>query len=154
MDLNPISIDEFNKSMIRQIGKEDKIDFETYFKPLIEQAKSFAVAPYFWLIPNQEDMSVVGASPNIRELTPYTKEEWLKENSIFWINNFHPEDQGFLGAAITLAVKIQEDMSVEEANAMRLNIYCRMLDANSEYRWVLIQFPQRYFDTNGKYVVH
>lgn len=150
MDLNPISIDEFNKSMIRQIGKEDKIDFETYFKPLIEQAKSFAVAPYFWLIPNQEDMSVVGVSPNIRELTPYTQEEWLKENSIFWINNFHPEDQGFLGAAITLAVKIQEDMSVEEANAMRLNIYCRMLDANSEYRWVLIQFPQRYFDTNGK----
>jgi DNA-binding CsgD family transcriptional regulator len=150
MDLESISIDEFNKKMTRQMEKEDKIDFENYFKPYIEQAKSFATAPYFWLIPNQENMKVVGASSNIRELTPYTKEEWLKEDSTFWINTFHPDDQGFLGAAITLAVKIQEEKPIEHVKGIRLNIYCRMLDENSKYRWVLIQFPERYFDKNGK----
>jgi len=150
MDLKPISIEEFNKKMTRQIAEIDKIDFETYFNPCIEEAKNFAVAPYFWLIPNQENMSVVGASKNIRDLTPYTQEEWLREDSSFWINNFHPEDQGFLGAAITMAVKIQEDLLPEKANGIRLNIYCRMMDANSNYRWVLIQFPQRYFDRKGK----
>ena len=150
MDLKPISIEEFNKSMTRQIDVEDKIDFENYFKPCIEQANKFAVAPYFWLIPNQENMSLVGASTNIRELTPHTKEEWIKEDSFFWMNNFHPEDQGFLGAAITLAVKIQEEMPFEKVKGIRLNIYCRMLDANNKYRWVLIQFPERYFDKNGK----
>jgi DNA-binding CsgD family transcriptional regulator len=41
-------------------------------------------------------------------------------------------------------------MSPEEVNGVRLNIYCRMLDANREYRWVLIQFPERYLDKNGK----
>jgi DNA-binding CsgD family transcriptional regulator len=150
MDLESISIDEFNKKMTRQIGKEDRIDFEPYFKPHIEQAKSFAVAPYFWLIPNQENMTLVAASDNIRTLTPYTKEEWITKDSFFWINTFHPEDQGFLGAAITLAVKIQEEMTLEKVKGIRLNIYCRMLDENSKYRWVLIQFPERYFDKNGK----
>jgi DNA-binding CsgD family transcriptional regulator len=150
MDLKPISIDEFNKSMTREINEEDKIDFENYFKPCIEQASKFAVAPYFWLIPNQENMSLVAASSNIRDLTPHTKEEWIKEDSFFWMNNFHPDDQGFLGAAITLAVKIQEEMPFEKVQGIRLNIYCRMLDANNKYRWVLIQFPERYFDKNGK----
>jgi DNA-binding CsgD family transcriptional regulator len=150
MDLKPISIDEFNQSMTRKLANENKIDFVSYFEPYIEQAKNFAVAPYFWLIPNQEKMILIAASDNIRELTPHTKEEWIKEDSFFWMNNFHPEDQGFLGAAIALAVKIQEDMSPEKANGIRLNIYCRMLDANREYRWVLIQFPGRFFDSNGK----
>lgn len=150
MDLKPISIEEFNKKMTRQIANADKIDFENYFKPYIEEAKKFAVAPYFWLIPNQESMSIASASKNIGELTPYNQEEWLREDSTFWINNFHPEDQGFLGAAITMAVKIQEDLLPQKANGIRLNIYCRMLDAKSNYRWVLIQFPERYFDKNGK----
>jgi DNA-binding CsgD family transcriptional regulator len=150
MELKPISAVEFKKNLIRSETTLQSLDFENYFKPCIESAKQFAVAPYFWLIPNQENMTLVGASDNIRTLTPYTKEEWITKDSNFWISNVHPDDRGFLGASISLAVKVQETMTKKNADVVRLNIYCRMLNANSQYRWVLMQFPKKYFNEEGQ----
>jgi DNA-binding CsgD family transcriptional regulator len=150
MELKPITSLEFKDNLLRPNSILSHIDFENYFKSCIEDAKKFAVAPYFWLIPNQENMTLVGASDNIRKLTPYSKEEWISKDSNFWINNIHPDDRGFLGASISMAVKVQETMTQKKADSVRLNIYCRMLDADSNFRWVLIQFPKKYFNESGE----
>jgi len=152
MELKPITSKEFKEVMLRPSFVSSKMDYLTYFEPYIKLAENFAVAPYFWLIPNQEDMTLIEASDNIRTLTPYTKEEWISKDSFFWMNAMHPDDQGFLGASISLAVKVQETMTEKRADNVRLNIYCRMLNADSKYRWVLIQFPKKYFDDNGQIV--
>ncbi len=152
MELKPISTTDFKDIMSRPNSDSMKLDFLDYFTPYINQAENFAVAPYFWLIPNQETMTLIAASDNIRTLTPYHKEEWIDKNSSFWINNIHPADQGFLASAIAMAVKIQETMTVKLADTVRLNIYCRMLDAELKYRWVLIQFPKKYFNSDGQIV--
>lgn len=152
MDLKPITTKEFKDVMLRPASVSIKIDYLAYFQPYIKQAENFAVAPYFWLIPNQADMTLVEASDNIRLLTPYSKEEWITKDSFFWMNNIHPDDQGFLGASISMAVKVQETMTEKRADNVRLNIYCRMLNADSKYRWVLIQFPKKYFDSNGQII--
>ena len=152
MELKPISTVKFKDLMIRNSLVTTKIDFLNYFLPYIKQAENFAVAPYFWLIPDQENMTLIEASDNIRLLTPFTKEEWTSKDSFFWMNNMHPDDQGFLGAAISMAVKVQETMTEKKADSVRLNIYCRMLNADSKYRWVLIQFPKKYFDSNGQII--
>jgi DNA-binding CsgD family transcriptional regulator len=152
MELKPISTTDFKDIMLRPTSVSTKIDFLNYFAPYIKQAENFAVAPYFWLIPNQENMTLVEASDNIRTLTPYTKEEWISQDSFFWMNAMHPDDQGFLGAAISMSVKVQETMTEKRADKVRLNIYCRMLNAESKYRWVLIQFPKKYFNDNCQIV--
>jgi hypothetical protein len=128
MELKPITTTEFKDVMLRPQSVVDKKDFLIFFETYIKQAENFAVAPYFWLIPNQEDMTLVEASNNIRTLTPYSKEEWITKDSFFWMNNMHPDDRGFLGAAISMAVKVQETMSEKRADTVRLNIYCRMLN--------------------------
>lgn len=150
MELNPISILEFNKVMLRPKSALSNVNFELYFKQCIEEFKVFAVAPYFWLIPDQANMSLVAVSDNIKSLTPYAKEEWLNKDAWFWLSNIHPDDQGFLGAAISTAVKFEEKHKLLTTDILRLNIYCRMLDANSNYRWVLLQFPKKYFNTDGE----
>ncbi len=152
MDLKPISTNDFKDIMLRPTTVLTKIDFYNYFLPFIKQAENFAVAPYFWLIPNQENMTLVEASDNIRTLTPYSKKEWITKDSFFWMNNMHPDDQGFLGASISMAVKVQETMTEKRAEKVRLNIYCRMLNADSNFRWVLIQFPKKLFDSNGQII--
>lgn len=68
------------------------------------------------------------------------------------MNQIHPDDQGFLAAAITMSVKMEETIAEKYSDQVRLNIYCRMMNADNVYRWVLIQFPKNYFDTNGKIV--
>jgi len=150
MELKPISIAEFNSRMVRPKSALANIDFETYFKPCIDEFKIFAFAPYFWLIPNQEDMTLVAASDNIRDLTPYSKEEWIKKDASFWLNNVHTDDQGFLGAAISMAVNFEEINNLNIADTLSFNIYCRMLDAKRNYRWVLLQFPKKYINNEGK----
>lgn len=150
MELKPISTSEFKNNLLRPIKTISTQEFLHYFEPYIKMAEQFAVAPYFWLIPNQKDVTLVATSDNIRTLTPFSKEEWINQDSFFWINSMHPDDQGFLGAAISMGMKVHENMTEQIADKVRLNIYCRMLDANSKYRWVLIQFPKYYFDNKGQ----
>ena len=142
MDLKPISTKDFNDVMLRNSSTLKATDFFNYFKPYIKQAENFAVAPYFWLIPNQTTMTLVDASENIAKLTSYTKKEWIGQNSFFWMNQIHPDDQGFLAAAIAMSVKMEETMTEKYSDKVRLNIYCRMINADKVYRWVLIQFPK------------
>lgn len=152
MDLQPITSSEFNHLMLRPQAKVDKNHLLNYFEPYIKLAENFAVAPYFWLIPTQKDMTFVAASDNIRLLTPFLQEEWISQDSYFWMNSIHPDDQGFLGAAISMAAKMEETMTERQADRTRLNIYCRTLNADSNYRWVLMQFPKNYFDANGQII--
>ena len=152
MDLKPISTQDFHDKMLRSGTTFEANFFRNYFDSYIKQAENFAVAPYFWLIPNQLNMTLIGASENISKLTPHTKQEWIGQSSFFWMNQIHPDDQGFLAAAIAMSVKIEETMTEKFSNQVRLNIYCRMINAEKVYRWVLIQFPKNYFDSTGKIV--
>lgn len=150
MELKPISTSEFKNALLRPEIMVDKKGFYNFFEPYIKHAENFAVAPYFWLIPNQENMTLLFASENIGLLTPYTKEEWIDKDSFFWMNAIHPDDQGFVGASIAMLVNIHETLTEKQADTIRVNIYCRMLNADSKHRWVLIQFPKNFFDDNGQ----
>lgn len=83
MDLKPISAEDFNDVMLRKSSNLNATEFYNYFEPYIKLAENFAVAPYFWLIPNQTTMTVADASANISKLTPYTQEEWIGQSSFF-----------------------------------------------------------------------
>jgi DNA-binding CsgD family transcriptional regulator len=149
MKLKPMLPHEFTNKMLRNNEKE-KVDYATYFKPYIAQAVNFAVGPYFWFIPDQATMTIVAASENTRQLSPYKPHEWVGQDANFWSGNIHPDDRYYVLSASMLAAEINESYERERSDKMRINIYCRMLDANSAYRWVLIQFPNRYFNAENR----
>lgn len=49
-----------------------------------------------------------------------------------------------------LAAEINESYTRERTDKIRNNIFCTMLDAKSNYRWVLIQFPNRCFNNENR----
>jgi DNA-binding CsgD family transcriptional regulator len=149
MKLEPVLPNEFTNKMLRTTEKV-KVDYAAYFKPYIAQAVNFAVGPYFWFIPDQADMTIVAASENTKQLSPYKPEEWVGQDANFWANNIHPDDRYYVLSASMLAAEINESYTRERSDKMRINIYCRMLDAKSNFRWVLIQFPNRYFDDENR----
>ncbi len=149
MKLKPVLPNEFTNKMLRN-NEEEKVDFGAYFKPYIDQAVNFAVGPYFWFIPDQATMTIVAASENTRQLSPYKPEEWVGQDANFWANNIHPDDRYYVLSAALLSAEINESYTREKSDKIRINIYCRMLDANSSYRWVLIQFPNRYFNAENR----
>jgi DNA-binding CsgD family transcriptional regulator len=149
MELKPVLPNEFTSKMLRA-NEAVKVDYAAYFKPYIEQAVNFAVGPYFWFIPDQANMTIVAASENTKQLSPYKPAEWVGQDANFWANNIHPDDRYYVLSASLLSAEITESYSRERSDKIRINIYCRMLDANSNYRWVLIQFPNRYFNAENR----
>ncbi len=149
MELKPVTPDEFTSKMLRK-DVFTKVDYEAYFKPYIEQAVNFAVGPYFWFIPDQATMTIVAASENTKQLSPYKPEEWVGQDAAFWASNIHPDDRYYVLSASMLSAEINESYTREKSDKIRINIYCRMLNAKSIYRWVLIQFPNRYFNEENR----
>ncbi len=50
----------------------------------------------------------------------------------FWVENIYPDDVQFFSLSI--------ELNTQNAN-LNITMYLRMLNAKSEYRWILIQYP-------------
>ena len=151
MKLNPVSIPEIKEKFLRD-EKLDVLKFEEELKSTIDSISNFAIGPYFWLIPDQSNMTLAAASPNIRDLTPYSANEWINKDVFFWFETMHPEDREFVASSLALSVELQESLPREKSDLVLVNIYLRMLDKSNQFRWVLMQFPKRLYNKNGKII--
>jgi len=148
MKLEPITAKDLNSTLMS--NNDLAVDFAEYFKASIEQAGKFASAPFCWFIPDTKNMKICAASQNMQQLTAFTTVEWLNNDLFFWFSNVHAEDRDFVMSAVAMTAFIHETPPLEKANKMQSNIYCRMLNAQNAYRWVLIQFPERIYNSEGK----
>lgn len=126
------------------------INYRTYFEPAIAQTINYAIGPYCWFIPDNRLMKIVAVSDNIRQLTPFAKAEWVGNGPDFLVANTHPDDCYYLLSATALGAEIHEKLAPENRGQVRVNIYCRMLDAQKNYRWTLVQYIAQYFNEDGK----
>ena len=131
---------------------DNEIDYRKYFASAIEQAYRFAPAPFCWFVPETKNMTIVEASDNMQLFTPHKTADWMGKGLAFWFSTLHPSDLDFVMSAVATTVKIAETPPIEKSDKLNSNIYCRMLDAANNYRWVLIQFPQRLYNEAGKVV--
>lgn len=148
-DIQPILPEEFTNKMQTE-NNSHNIDYLAFFKPSIEQAINFAIGPYCWYIPDTRVMKIIAVSDNIRQLTPYTKEEWVGQDASFLAANIHPDDCYYVLGATAISANLNENLPIEKRGSLRINIYGRMLDANRNYRWTLIQYPNNFFNEEGK----
>ncbi|MBK8634774.1 MAG: LuxR family transcriptional regulator [Saprospiraceae bacterium] len=132
--LTPISESNFDIHVKRDMGVT--IDFKRFFQEYIDKIPDFAIGPSFWLIPDQINMSFYSVSDNIHLFTPYTKSEWTGNTVQFWLENIHPNDRDFFLAATYFSIQLHTTN-----DHVNINMYLRMADHHSEYRWVLIQYP-------------
>ena len=143
-ELNPKSPREFTNELKLSLNFK-QINYEEYFKSTIDEMINFAIGPYIWLIPNQFKMELIAASPNIHQLTPYSQNDWIGKAPDFFAMNFHPDDRNYVLSAVFIAIEAAERAFENNTDIkIRVNIYGRMLDANNEYKWRLIQFPKFY----------
>lgn len=142
-------------TFLRAIARDEKVErafLLAYFADTIEEYKKFAFAPYFWLIPETQNLTIACASENIHQFTPYSKKQWEEQGVHFWISMIHPEDREFFMSAIAMSAKLNETPPVEKSRHLISSIYCRMINAQQVYRWVLIQFPNRLYNEDGKVI--
>jgi DNA-binding CsgD family transcriptional regulator len=145
MDLQPLTQDKFELNVKR--NSKQFIDFVAYFQPTIERMKDFAIGPYFWLIPDQVDMTIFDTSDNIGSFTPKSRNEWKGNPAQNWIDCIHPDDRVFFFSATHLSIQL--NTSQENIN---INMYLRMANADQIQRWVLIQYPEICLNENKEVI--
>jgi DNA-binding CsgD family transcriptional regulator len=147
--IKPISPNEF----IKRIKTEQSAEIEKYFEyflPAIGALSHKAIGPYFWIIPDNHQAKLVFVSHNIGEMTPYKVEEWMNPTNPAeqFASIMHPDDREFIFSSIEYTANLVQNF-VNPTNELSINLYGRILDANNNYRWMLMQFIEFYMNENG-----
>ena len=149
--IKPINSTEFSVK-IKTAKTVDKIDYLAYFKQQIDHVKDFAIGPYYWFIPDNSGPRTVAASESFSQLTPYTVKELIEKSETpqFFAENIQTDDRHYVLSAIQMAMKTSEEYHQKALEVPKFNIYCRMLNASSQFVWRLIQFPAIFFNELGQ----
>jgi DNA-binding CsgD family transcriptional regulator len=121
-----------------------------FYKSTIKNFNELSIAPHFWIIPDNFLGKIVFVSDNCRELTPYTVEEWLnpEDPAMHFASLMHPEDRDFIFSASQFSMEVAQQFRLL-GKTIKSSIYARFLNAQNEYRWMLVQVPKFYFDEEG-----
>ena len=142
--VKPLSVEDFSKKIA--VNKSDiPVDYMAYFQPYIDKIDSFAIGPYFWFVPSNLTMGMIATSANIGQLTPYSHysiADWKNIALEDLANMVHPDDRNYVLSAIQIAFETIEKSQNREF--LKFNIYGRFMNAEKQYRCVLIQFPAFY----------
>lgn len=104
-------------------------------------APNYAIGPYFWFIPDNSKMKIVNVSDNISSLTPYSEKHWKNQGPDFFASLVHEDDRYYVLSSLKIAIQTAQSLNHKERGLIKVNIYGRLLNAQKEYRWTLIQIP-------------
>jgi DNA-binding CsgD family transcriptional regulator len=141
----PISLIEFNEK-VKVNDSTPKINFLDYFQKYINMAPVYAIGPYFWFIPDNSEMKIVEVSSNISQLTPYSAKHWKNQGPDFLASLIHEDDRFYVLSSLQIAIETAQSLNPKDRNLIRINIYGRLLNAKSVYRWTLFQVPAFFFN--------
>ena len=149
--LKPLSSSELLRN-VRVQKTHDDVDYPLFFRKTIDELANYAVGPYYWFITDNSQITMLDCSDNINQFLPYSKEEWLKAEGAFerCAGIYHPDDQAFVYACLSFAMKYPQTNELALQGKIRFNIYTRALNAQGEYRMTLIQFPLQYFNEKNE----
>ncbi len=139
--METVSQEELNQLIQREIHLT-KEDYLNYYQDIIQSIPSFALGPYYWMIPNQQTVQIMVCSENMGELTPYSSQEWEGKDLYFWFSIIHPEDRDFVSSSMAKFLQIHMTLDKAQGNQVFANISLRMQNKEGQYRWVLLQFPK------------
>jgi DNA-binding CsgD family transcriptional regulator len=148
LKVQPLDFDDFAKKSITK-GKSHK-KYLSLLKSTLDEMPNYAIAPYFWFIAVNTDMTIVDSSDNIHELTPFKKGE-CKEYFPNFLKHIMPESdyKYFLGCTSTMLEFFHKKSAIDRSK-YKFSIYCRVEDQNKKLRWMLVQFPKIFFNEEGR----
>ncbi|NOT52557.1 MAG: hypothetical protein HOP10_14910 [Chitinophagaceae bacterium] len=127
-------------------------DCKTVFADTIFHIHNYALGMYYWNVGSLPDSKIVGAGGALRELTGHSEEEWLGAPPHFALQHFFPDDVPFVMAYVMKFDQYLNQLPVEERKNVRASIFARISTPEKKIKWLCIQYPGSYYDSEGKLI--
>lgn len=137
--VKPMTQSEFEKRFMTDIPSDTEKICD-YFADILSNVKRFSMFPYFWNIMSYTDLKVKHVCNDVREFTPFTKEEWLASDAGMLKTLLHPEDAEYWIAASAAVNEVYLNTETSFGDKYITSIYIRIQNKNKEYRWTSIQY--------------
>lgn len=153
--VEPISKEEYTNIYLKNLSRKKYLSLNVIptYEQLIAKLPQLATGPYFWRIYHASNYSLKVAG-NVEAITPYTADELMLSHmpGDKMIAIFHPDERHFILACVAKFSEYVINKPLSQKNMQSINIYARIQNANSVYKWVNIQYPAFTFDEEGKIV--
>lgn len=150
--LAPIDFETYRSCFARDKRYLEPIDPLAHFDPLIQNFERLAWGMYFWFIVDFPEWTHYAAGGDIEQLTPFKSAEFASMDQSKLHEVTHPDDLVKVLTFSRLWVNFYDIYGLEAIQLFNMSLIFRMMNSKQEFYWIMVQYPDAIFDTQGKMV--
>ncbi len=150
--LSPINVTEHRKNFECTNPLEEPVNILEIFEPILHYFEMFAAGRFFWFVIDFIVWKHVGGGGDIEKMTPLKLKDFIDGNPQKLHDVTHPHDLPEVLAFSNFWVKFYLGLPPERRPHVKMSLYFRIMNAEQNYYWVMVQYPHCILDKNDKYV--
>ncbi|MFM9910183.1 MAG: response regulator transcription factor [Chitinophagaceae bacterium] len=131
---------------------EKKVNPFEIMEPAINHFEKFAIGRYFWFIVDLRNWITVCGGGELESMTSLKKENFFNDDHHKIYEITYSDDIPHVTAFSRYWVNYYLSMPLEHRPYSKMTIYFRIKNAMNNYYWIMVQYSDAIFDSDGNFV--
>ena len=151
MKKKPVILPPVDTSVVRAsplYAREMKkgMDPRTYYTPVIDNFKQYAIGRYFWFILDFSTWRHIAGGGAVAEMTPLSESDFVNTDNAVLQPYTHPDDLSSVMAFTNFWLNYFPSLPQEKRRYTHANLYFRIQNPSKDYYWVMVQYSDGVLD--------
>ncbi|MEO6636835.1 MAG: LuxR C-terminal-related transcriptional regulator [Ginsengibacter sp.] len=148
--IRPIEPEAFKLHIGYNIPVIDFRNLVEIFNPTINDFKKLAIGPYFWFIVDFINWKHILGGGDIEKMSPLKICDLSDASPQKLYDITHPDDLPKVLAFSNFWINYYSTLTPERKPQVTVTLYFRLLNAEQNYYWIMVQYPFSIIDENDK----
>jgi DNA-binding CsgD family transcriptional regulator len=147
--LSPVKEEELRLNFGHTKEVESDMAPQLAFEPTIQLFRKIAVGNYLWFIADTQKWTSVACGGALQQMLNIKEDDLTHQSPQVLFSRTHPDDLAQMFAFSNYWINHFMALPDERKPHNRATIYLRMLNADNEYNWMMVQYADQLLDANG-----
>lgn len=120
-------------------------------QPAIVHFEKFAISRFFWFIVDLKNWKNVCGGGELETMTPLKRHNFFNDSHQLIHDITYPVDLHHVNAFSRFWVNYYLALPEERRPYSKMTMYFKILNAKKEYYWIMVQYSDAIFDSNGQF---
>ncbi|MBX2895713.1 MAG: helix-turn-helix transcriptional regulator [Cyclobacteriaceae bacterium] len=148
--LKKVSPQEFQQERTSPHESLDSSSVLSFFTPALQQIDTFAIGRYFWFIADTTTFKNLYTGGVLEEMIPVKMDEFIGGAPDVLFANCFPEDLEKMLSFSQYFNRYYGQLTVSERKHIRTTIFIRLKNLQGQYYWVMVQYLDVIFNSEGR----